>query len=89
MRGYALRPSQRQRQRELAASPGRAFNFNMTAVSVRDVLDQRQTEPTSLCVVHQRIARAVELLKNPGLVVAIDTDATIDDFQLQLSVGPI
>jgi hypothetical protein len=61
----------------------------MTAVCVRDVLDQRQTEPASLRVVHQWIARAIKLLEDPGLLVAIDADPAIDDFKLQHSIGAI
>src|SRR5690242_14421570 len=54
-----------------------------------DVLHQRKTQAASLCVVHQRVANAIELLENLQLLARRDADAMINDLEFYAAIFPV
>src|SRR5579864_3648457 len=76
----------RQRDYELASPARHAFHGNIAAMRLHDVPHQRQTQPASLGVVHQRVAYAVKLLENLVLLGARDADAVVHHLQLDRAV---
>src|SRR5262245_49223966 len=82
-------PLERQDEREGAARAGRALHLGAAGVRLHDVLDQRQPEATALRLVHQRILRAIELLEDLALLVALDPDPLVRHRDQQAPVpGP-
>src|SRR5215469_17906709 len=68
----AAQLADRQCDGELAALSGRAVHRNLSPMRLRDVPYQRQPQPASLGVMHQRIAHPVELLENLFLLAIGD-----------------
>src|SRR5262252_5179789 len=86
---FPRRRVDRQGDGELAAFLRRAFHRYDSAVRLRNVAHQRKPEAGTFCVVDQRIAAAVKLLKNLFLLGGGDSDPTIADFELHASVGSV
>src|SRR6185295_18607258 len=74
---------ERQGQCELAATSGCALDFDIATMRARYVTHERQSEPAALRVMHERIARSIELLKDPRLLVSIDTNTTIAHLEFE------
>ena len=85
-RGQPRLPIQWQGQREPAAFSRRAVHINAAAVRVADVAYQGQAQAAALCVVHERIASAVELFEDLGLLAAGNADAVVFNFEFYRTI---
>src|SRR5919201_581536 len=71
---------------ELAAFTRSAVHDNLSAVRMRDVANQRESQAATLGVVDQRVTDPIELFKNFVLLAAGYAYAAIADLQLHRAV---
>src|SRR5437588_9472011 len=83
--GHGRPPApKRQRDDEFAAHARSALHDNLSIVGAHDVPYQRQAQAAAFGVVHQRVAHAIELFEDPGLLAAWYAHAVVNHLQFDV-----